>query len=60
MSIKRLINDVFERVEFLDKNVENPFLQSGSGTKNTGFAGNPFAQFFGGTYVWIDPPENEK
>ncbi len=57
MSIKRLLKDVFERVEFLDNNVENPFLSNkNSKYKNS----NPFAQFFGGTYVWIEPPENNK
>lgn len=50
MSIKRLYKDVFERVNFLDKNVENPFLKKEKGK-------NPFSNFFGGTYVWVDPPE---
>ena len=47
MSIKRLYKDIFEKVEFLDKNVTNPFL--GHKTDE-----NPFAQFFGGTYVWVE------
>lgn len=52
MSIKRLYRDVFERIEFFDKNVENPFLKKSSHS-------NPFAEFFGGTYVWIEQPEKK-
>lgn len=57
MSIKRLLNDVFERVDFLDQTVENPFLRSNEFDETFK---NPFAQFFGGTYVWIEPPEQDK
>ena len=52
MSIRRLLEDVFERVNYLDENVENPFL-------NKDNLKNPFAQFYQGTYVWIDSNENE-
>ncbi len=51
MGIKVLLKDVFERVNYIDKNVENPFV-------NKNNQGNPFAQYFSGTYVWIDTPEN--
>ncbi len=52
MPIKKLYKDIFERVNFLDKELGNPFLMRSNKT-------NPFSKFFGGTYVWIDMPEND-
>lgn len=52
MSIRILLKDVFEHIHYLDKNIENPFI-------NRNNQGNPFAQFYGGTYVWVDPPEKK-
>ena len=53
MSIKRLYKDVFEKVEFLDKNFDNPFLKEKQDS-------NPFAKFYGGTYVWIEEEKTDK
>lgn len=53
MSIKKLLNDVFERIDYLDENIENPFLNKDN-QGNQGNQGNPFAKFFNGTYVWIE------
>lgn len=53
MSIKKLYKDIFERVNFLDKEVTNPFL------KTDGECNNPFTKFYEGTYVWIEKPDNE-
>ena len=47
MGIKKLLNDVFERIDSLDENLENPFLNQYNQT-------NPFANFYSRTYVWID------
>lgn len=60
MSIKRLISSIFNKVEFLDKHVENPFLRQKFNQQIfTQKSENPFAKFFNGTYVWIDPPDNQ-
>ena len=48
MSIKRLLKDVFERIDFLDEKLENPFLNFENQT-------NPFAKFYSGRYIWVDP-----
>lgn len=53
MHIKGLFTDIFERVDFLDKEVENPFLVEDN-------YANPFAKFFSATYVWVDPIGKEK
>ena len=52
MSIKILLNDIFEKISYLDKNVENPFIQEDN-------LNNPFSALFNRTYVWIDNNENE-
>lgn len=53
MSIKRLLKDVYEKVEFLDKNVDNPFLKEEN-------SANPFAKFFNKTYVWVEKNETDE
>ena len=53
MSIKKLYKDIFEHVDFLDKEVTNPFLKTDENDKN------PFAKFYGGTYVWIEKNDNK-
>ena len=53
MSIKKLLQYVFERIDYLDENIENPFL-------NQGNQSNPFTMFYNGTIVWIDSTETEK
>lgn len=53
MNLKRLINDVFERIDYLNENLENPFLNSDNQS-------NPFVNFFNRTYVWIDEIEQNK
>ena len=53
MSLKKLYKDIFERVSFLDEKVTNPFLKTDNESKN------PFAEFYGGTYVWIEKNDDK-
>lgn len=52
MSIKRLLKDVYEKVDYLNRNVDNPFLKENE-------SANPFAKFFNRTYVWIEKPDED-
>ena len=53
MGLERLLNDVFERIDYLNENVQNPFLNKDNQT-------NPFAKFFNRTYIWIDNPNTKE
>ena len=52
MSIEKLYQDIFEHIDYIDQNIHNPFLEKDKGT-------NPFAKFYSGTYVWIEPSETK-
>ena len=52
MGISKFLQDIFEHINFLDKNLENPFLNSNNQS-------NPFSKFYNGTYVWIEPNDEE-
>ena len=53
MRIEKLFNDIFERVDYLDTNIKNPFLEKNCNS-------NPFARFYTGTYVWIEKNDNDE
>lgn len=52
MKIKKLIEDVFKKIGYLDENLENPFL-------NQDNTSNPFARFYNGTYIWVEHTEKD-
>ena len=49
MRINKLMHDILEKIEFIDKRVNSPFTQNK-------FSTNPFAEFYNGTYVWVEHP----
>ena len=52
MGIKKLLQDLFKKIDFIDGQIGNPFL-------NIENQANPFAKFYSGTYIWIEPPEDK-
>ena len=52
MDIKIILNDIIKKISFLDKNIENPYINENS-------QNNPFSVLYNKTYVWLDVEDDE-
>lgn len=52
MDITKIFKDIFNKIDYLNENVENPFL-------NKDNQSNPFSRFYSGTYIWIESNNNK-